>query len=233
MELPLIPGTLSSNCYPANPQTLYTEMFSRGAVQVDALNGVIISESAPEPEDRDKMWVKVDSSGIPLGQFIYGNGQWEWPHEVPPSSPCRWLWVGDLTALATFDGGNVGSAPYAGPFWEVDNDFAGRSPMAPGLIPSANPAKTLSVGENYGEGAHTQTIEEVGPHTHPLSPRDELEGTGSGDIEGITVSGTGPSVGTLIAAQNEYTTDQQAMPVIHPVRGIYIIKRTARIYRTP
>lgn len=233
MDLPLIPGVLSSNCYPANPQTLYTEMFSRGAVQITTLKGVIISEDAPVPEDRDKMWVKVDSSGIPLGQFVYGNGQWVWPHEVPPVSSTRWLWVGDLVSLATFDGGTVGSPPYAGAFWEEDTDFAGRSPMAPGNIPTAVPTKSLSVGENYGEGAHMQTVDEVGPHTHPIVPRDQLEDTGSGNLDGITSSGTGPSIGTLTAGQNEYTTTQQAMPIIHPVRGVYIIKRTARIYRTP
>lgn len=233
MELQLQPGTLPSNCYPANPQQLYVAMFSRGvALQPDILS-YIKSETEPTPENRDKVWVKVDGTGQPTGVFVYSNGFWIWRHEIPAASSYRALYVGDITSLLTFDGGNVGSAPYAGPFWEVDTDFAGRSPMAPGEIPTANPAKTLSVNENYGEGAHMMSSEEVGPHTHVIDRK--LVKSGSGAEQGIEWSEASEDLvlSDIPTLPNEYTSTQQGMPVIHPVRGVYIIKRTARVYRTP
>jgi hypothetical protein len=100
--------------------------------------------------------------------------------------------------------------------------------MGAGVILGANPAKTLAVGEAFGEGAHTQLADEVGPHTHEPSPKIMASSPGSASVSGIINGGTGNAMPDLAVLANTYATTQQAMPVVHPVRGRHFIKRTAR-----
>lgn len=225
----IISGVLASDCYPATPQALFNEWASKSSAQWPNVTGFVKSVAEPAVTDRDKLWIRTDGPGNVTGKFVYGNGRWHWPHEVPagPNS-YRALWVGAEVDLATYDGGNA----LEGAFWEVDHDFDGRSPMMPGAIPTANPAKTLGVGENYGEGAHTQTSQEVGPHTHLTSPAAVVD-SGSGSDEGLQIGGSGNARPDQAVLANTYTSGQQAFNVIHPVRGIFLVKRSNRVYRTP
>lgn len=211
-------------------------------------SGIIISETEPAPEDRDKLWFRLLGPTGPLdyrGPFQFFNGQWVAPYRTPPnSSETRWLrGTAGQTTQQIIDAYNVeeGGEPGAvsgttGPFWEEDTDMAGRSPMHPGAIPASDPAKTLSPEENFGEGAHLQTDQEVAPHIHNLDPKNLQQSPGSGSVDGIlfqapgTGSGNAASPAQVIAATNEYTTVQKAMPVIHPIRGRVSVVRTARVY---
>lgn len=229
----LIPGSLPAGYCFSTLQQLYIDFVRlTSGFMPGTYNTFNYGIGPVAAEDRDKPWFRLNGDGSPDKWYVYFNGSWSAPYRVPASSDERMLWVGDLTALESYDGGSPGAVTAStGPFWEEDTDFQGRSPMHPGAIPTSNPAKTLAIDENFGEGAHTQTGQEVGPHTHPFShPR--VEGSGSTDITGSDVIqgdvGTGPQSGTASALTNTYTTTQQAMPVIHPVRGIYICKRTAR-----
>lgn len=195
-------------------------------------------ETEPTPEFRGYPWFRT-LSGYPDRWYVYtgaaqGPSKWLSLHPVPVGpNGLREFWVGTEDELLVYDGGEVGIATLSsGPFWEIDHDFDGRSPMGPGVILGANPAKTLSVGENYGEGAHTQTAEEVGPHTHEMSPKDIEVAPGSGTSHGFRYepTATGDPHPDLVANINAYTTSQEASPIIHPVRGMWIIKRTIRKY---
>ena len=93
-SIPLIPGTLATACYPADPQTLYNEMMEKGSALIGDLQGVIISETEPDPEDRDKAWIKLSSAGgppalsLPLTWFN-GKSEYLGDPDNPPSSDDR------------------------------------------------------------------------------------------------------------------------------------------------
>lgn len=186
----------------------------------------------PTAENRVYPWIR-SVGGYPDRLYYYGAGQWLSKHPLPPDftaiAPAS---ITSQALLDTWDEGEAGVVGiYTGPFWTIDTDFDGRSPMGPGAIPSANPAKTLAVGEAYGEGAHTQLVNEVGPHTHEASPNDMVS-TGGGSSVGIMRGDSGNPLTDLTILANTYAAPgtQQAMPVIHPVRGRYFIKRTGRLH---
>lgn len=235
--LPLNAGSLPYACYPSDPQTLYSDMFSRGSALASDLRGVIISESAPAAADQDKLWVQT-TGGAPIRQFIYFNAQWVWPHASAAGGNERRLWVGTLAQLVTYDGGDSGALGDAsGAMWAEDTDFAGRSPMHPGTITNAVPATTLGVNDNFGNGSELQTDQQVAPHTHPLSGDTTIQDgvrlnsvfSGVGGA-GVQIGNTGPPATDIQVTANTYLTTQQRMSVVHPVRGIYIIRRTSRVY---
>ncbi len=225
--LKLIPGTLPNpDCWPATPQSLYTQMFELGSAQTSELSGVIISETEPDPSDRDKQWDKV-IGGVPQGSFLWNSviNQWVWPHLYAPSSPVRLMWAGDLAALPLFDGGDAGIAGVAsGPMWEVDATVAGRVPVGPGNLNGSG--TVVAQGGTGGTDQVTLGIANIPPHTHtvPLPQNTTADGSngqylinqnsGTQDTGSTGGSGTPPVV-------QPFTT----MP---PYIGIYVIKRTSQ-----
>lgn len=242
MDFRLTTPVLAQNCWPALPQTLLNEIFSKTRGELEDLTGIIASSSTPDPADQDKGWIKLDGSGNPTGLFKYANGYWLWPHPVTPyPSGFRQIWLGNPADIPTLDGGTAGiTTLYTGPFWEIDTAFAGRSPMGVGDIPDANPAHAISSGDEYGEGSHLQLADEVGLHDHPLASESTIENTdgsikvvnsGSGGA-GLLIGASGPSTDPLSVEGNEYTATQERMNVIHPVLGAYFLKRTIRQFFT-
>lgn len=242
MDFRLTTPTLDQNCWPAAPQTLINEYSDKVRGQLEDLTGIIASETEPDPEDRDKLWVKLDGSGRPVGHYFYGSGAWVWPVDDDINKYTegeRMPWLGDPSDIPLIWGGEAGVATLTtGPFWVIDTAFAGRSPMGVGSIPDANPAKALSSGEEYGEGSHLMTDQEVAAHTHPLQADSSITNAdGTIDVvnsgvgaNGLMMGNTGPAEQSLSVEQNEYTADQETMPVIHPVLGVYFLKRTIRKY---
>src|SRR6266852_4970670 len=78
-----------------------------------SVNGVVIGPNLPAVTDQDKLWIKTDNAGNPIGQFIF-NGRWIWPHETPASGQERRIWVGQESDLWAYDGGD-GTDPTAIP----------------------------------------------------------------------------------------------------------------------
>lgn len=195
-----------------------------------AFSGHIVSDTEPSANDRNKIWDRLLGPTGPYERsYQYFNGMWLATYRVPALSKETLWWRDSLVNLVTYDGGDanpIGDA--SGPFWEEDTDFQGRSPMAPGNIPSANPVKVLTVGENYGEGAHVQTLAELFPHNHTLDPAaaDGFYGHATAPGSFNVLGGTD----TVKLASTTNTGGGLAMPVIHPVRGLYACKRTARVY---
>ena len=227
--VPLNIGQLPYTCYPSDPQSFYADMFSRASALYPQITGVIISDNTPAASDRDKLWIKT-SAGAPVvglaGQYVFYNGAWLWPHLTSAGSPLRLLWLEDLTALQTFDGGDTNPAGIAsGPMWEEDTTFRGRSPMHPGAIP--DDGSVLGVDGTYGVGVHTLTTNEIPSHTHDLDVNRKVGGdTGAG---GQNIYGDA-TVGAAYTLTSDATGGGLAHPNVHPVRGIYLIKRSSRIY---
>lgn len=38
---------------------------------------VIVSESQPVADDQDKVWIRLESSGDPNGEYVFTNGDWK------------------------------------------------------------------------------------------------------------------------------------------------------------
>lgn len=245
MDFRLTVPELASNCWPGTPQSFVNEIFEKTRGQLEDLEGVIISDSTPSASDQDRLWIKTDVNGIPIGQFLYALGQWIWPLEgaVQRASELM-MWEGTLASIITIDGGSAGAVTLTtGPFWEIHSEFVGRSPMAVGTIPTSNPSKTLAVEEDYGEGAHALTEAELPTSTHkhlfplysnPAATSPAPHTYGSGPLLGVSENVADDSVGTYNPVF-DYTEpvalgDGDTMPVIHPVRGVYILRRTGRLY---
>ena len=239
-QYPLTPGTLANTCYPESAQTLYNEMFAKGVVTLD-IEGVIISESSPSATDRDKFWIKLNGSGFPTGHFKFQNGLWVWPHQVPANDKRVYLFIGSSAEVNTLDGGNTNPVADAdGPFWQIDTDFQDRIPMGVG------PSLALSVGTNYGDEDAKVTLGEtnIPEHFHYSFANELIAGynnvnptsqvayaLGSEGSENYVMAKSDQDA-TLgkTGTYGQETPDE--LNVLNPVRAVYIIKRTARIYTT-
>ena len=239
-ELQLIPGTLATNCYPADPQVLYNEIMEKGAALIGDIKGVIISASQPDPEDRDKAWIKLTAAGGPPSfylPYVWYNGQWVARNPSAASGNERRLWVGTTGELATYDGGEAGTVGDAsGPMWEVDSEFAGRFAVGVGTVPDTSVA--VAVATNVGAGQVTLTEDNLPPHTHEIGIE---ESPLTGDAEdgyirtddGTSRWSTGDSSEIGMTRSTGGTgTPAAAAPfdIVPPARGVYFIRRTARIY---
>lgn len=235
-------GTLPEGFCPKGPtalQDLYNQFVASTqwslAVGIRFVN---FGDTEPTPDFRIYPWFKT-ISGYPDKWYVY-IGAWLSLHPIPAGpSGFRCGWVGTEPDLQTYDEGEIAVTTLTtGPFWEVDHDFDGRSPMGPGTIPDANPAKALSVGEDYGKGAELAGADTVAPHTHPFSG-DPAILTATGGLKTVIpgVGGAGVQIGLTGTAQpditispNTFTASQEALSVIHPIRGLFQIKRSIRKY---
>jgi len=183
-------------------------------------------DTVPQPQYQQCPWLRTQDM-----RWYYFEGEWKSP-VADYSIYERRIWVGNPTQLETYDGGEAGAvSTTSGPMWEVDHTlFDGRSPMGVGDIPSSDPAKTLALIEQYGAGSHTQTSAEMPPHTHTLG--FDTNDTGSGfpqasngenEVNVYTTSETGGTGTPAVATP---------MNMVHPVVGVYFIKRTVREFYT-
>lgn len=242
-ELPLTPGTLSTDCYPASVQSLYNEMFEKGVAQLGELTGMLIQDSTPDPEDRDKAWIRRTAPGGPpvsSRPLIWYNGQWVARHPYDPESLVRLLWIGTLSELETFDGGSAGAvSDISGPFWEVDSNFAGRMPVGVGTVPDTTTAVTVDT--NVGSGQVTLSSVNIPQHSHQIgvessdvtgAAEDGQLRDASGDVTYISTwnqTAVGVTRNWGGAASDGATTPFDSVPA---ARGVFFIKRTARIFFT-
>lgn len=248
--MPVLPVQFSGPTFPDGycPDSLqqFSNDLTAGLIASSPLTLDNIEISQTAPTDTTKLWFKIDGSlnpyfiagGMPIFKWSPTSTAWVALHPLEEGTH-RWEEFADPSEIPLYEGGNNNPVSNTdGPFWELDANYNGRSPMSPGLIQNANPAKTLGYGENYGEGAELMDPEAVAPHTHPLAADSDIQNT-DGSIKVVTTGSggpglqrgeTAPEVNPLSVQNNEFTTDQQRMPVIHPVRGMCCIKRTGRLY---
>lgn len=205
-------------------------------------------DTVPTPDKQVYPWLKT-VGGVPERWYVYSSGRWIWPYTVPAGG-IRWNWAGTETDLKTFDGGEDATVSiFTGPFWEIDHDFDGRSPMGPGAIPDSTPAAILNIGNNFGEGSHKLTAAELPDLSTALEVGILIPGHGGEDgardaCDGGTLSNPLTNSPALFPG---YGQDSQGFPqvkmrqnaggqtdqphqTVHPVRGLYIIKRTIRAF---
>lgn len=246
-QLKLIPGTLPSGYCPSTEQERYNKYFQLGYALLPTGTGytIKVSDTAPTSSERSTtLWMPITGSyGGKV--FYYQSGYWTCPHPVPASSDFRRIVAaGDESAVWALDGGDgddpSSTAPtsYTGAMWEVDHNFNDRSFMG------AN--STVSIATDGGSATVTPTTDNLPEHRHesgvpytdtaqePPYGEIAINGTEYPHTLGFTTVATAGSGNAN--AYTQYTgqdsNDITPLDIIHPVRGIWVVKRTARIYLT-
>jgi hypothetical protein len=225
IELSILPGTLIPGvCFP-DEQTRLVAFAQNMRAILSGSAFYSFGANKPAAEFQGYPWLRSTDM-----QWYYFAGKWKRPRALADQDPnTRRLYVGTPADLITYDGGSAGPVSADdGPMWEVDTDFDGRSPMGVGAIPQSDPAKTLALDEAYGDGSIVQGIAQMPAHTH--GPK-----TGFASFSGFVAVGQPSSYeiegGTEIEKMDTtgVTGGSQPMSLVHPVRGCYIIKPTARL----
>lgn len=227
----LVPGTLPQGFCFQNWQQIYNAFFTLATAflpgQFRTFN---FSDSEPTAENRDKPWLHLNPDGSPDRWFVYFDGAWVWPYEVPASSSERRIWAGSAIALETYDGGSAGAvSATTGPFWEVDTDFEGKMPVGAGeLQPSG---AIIGVGDTGGVDQVTLSTNEIPAHAHTIGNAYSVQcGDGSSAIVGFAGTGSAVPVGNINTSSTGGGNPHTNMP---PYQTVHYIKRTARVFRTP
>jgi hypothetical protein len=192
-----------------------------------SLSTVNSGTSTPAAADRDKPWLRSNADGSDDGQWVYYNGFWVQKH--PAAVGLVAMYEGALADITTFDGGEVGAVTnMTGAFWEEVTAMRARSPIHPGTLASGT---IINIGDDLGEEKHLLIVSEMPAHIHEY---DETNGAriltkvSSGKVGDIDQTG---SLDYDFAEAIESTGGDTAHNTIHPVRGIFFIRRTARLYR--
>lgn len=227
-----------------------------GTVQ-SGFASLVIGPNLPAPNQQSSLWIKVDAYGNPIGWFIF-QGQWVQPHPISPSSKFRTIYTGTPNQLWLEDGGDGTDpstnppTPTSGSFWQVDTAFNFAIPMGAGTSPvtyDGNPATVLAVGATLGEERHVLTGNEeaIVPHDHgvgiALTPgkasqysfaiHNAQDITPAADWENSYSGASGTASKEILsgpAIQPSPTPPVLSHQNLPPVVGVYIVRRTARVY---
>lgn len=194
-----IPVTITNSNFPegycwSGPQQFANDLTALLTGTTGDIDGVIISDTLPAPEDQGKLWVRT-VSGIIEGLYIY-QGNWMRPYRIPYNSNEIMIWKGTSTELKTYDGGvDEAVSDTTGPFWEPDTDFAFRFPIGNGTNGTTydgNPA-TVIAEQATGGAEKVQLVEdELGftEHKHCIGRMSKDSGSGADDGFFLTGSAT-------------------------------------------
>ena len=209
---------------------------------------VNFGSTTPAAEDQDKPWVRTLVDGSPDRLYIYFNGNWVSPHAIQPSQLyIRWLWVGSVAALRSFDGGDGSSdaaTPTTGAMWEIDATVDAKFLCTPGTFTNAGELavdSSLTATGVAGEDQHTLTTAESPAHTHKCVDSETITNTElepdaviayRRDEEGQRTNYWLKGDDTLTPNTGVTTSSGGGDPHnnLPPMYGIYLIKRTARVY---
>lgn len=87
------------------------------------------------PGNLNMLWVRLDEDGYTRAYHWDSSlALWLSKHPVPPHDQRRMLWPGrDPKLIAEIDGSkDEPASDYAGPFWEIDENYQGRVPVGHG-----------------------------------------------------------------------------------------------------
>lgn len=240
-NISLTMGTLSKSCYEDLQEHAVDLVSQMTGTVLDGSLKYIISETAPGADDRDKLWIKT-SSGAPVRQYIFYNGAWVWPHNIPAGDTKLQIYKGSADSVATLDGGTAGAVrSSSGPFWEIDTDLSGKFPLGAGTLPSGTEVDSGTTG---GSETVTLTSDQLPDHGHlgEAYYRAQAGPASTSDPSGLADATLHENSGhTNNASYNNFNkagvittsmsgTSGQAHNNMPPYYGVYFIKRTARQY---
>ena len=235
----LVPGTLPGGtgyCF-TDFQQLNVDIITQASAQLQGgaafyNNG----EDEPSPNDRQT------NDGTPIPWFkpstgywwSYQFGGWVRPNPEAASSDARRIFVGDTTALQTYDGGDTGMLGDAsGPMWEVDTVFDDRIPIGvkaiiAAVLGTAGGQNVTLAANNLPQHNHYISIDGT-PHIDVPSEAGRLRVGGGTEIDwedstASTFAGRTRNNGTDFGGAGTPV----AISLLNPVIGVYFIKRTTR-----
>ncbi len=227
----LIPGFCWTN---AQDFVATLKSILSGTVNV---NGIVIQPGLPLVGDQDKLWIRTDSSGRPVSPYLF-QGQWIWPHPMPPGGKMNQVWDDTEANLWAYDGGDGTdpsiSAPTAttGAMWKRNPNFGTDDGATPFRFPvgagknltvyDGNPALVLAPGSVGGEERHSLSTDELPPHIHPVGDATNFNYDALGPVTRTSAPGTVPSGPNSTANKSH-----QNLPLF---RAVIFAQRTARIY---
>lgn len=179
--------------------------------------------STPAAADRTKPWFRTNSDGTDDGVWTFYGGFWIKRHMLFPGAVI--MYEGAAADIDTLDSGEAGVVTnVTGPFFQEVTEMRARSPMGPGTLPSTT---VVAVGDDLGEEKHVQVIGEMIEHDHDIPYSGQ--GAASGGDGAHILNGTPVHTGDHFTA-TAGSDPPDGMNVIHPVRGIYFLRRTARLF---
>jgi hypothetical protein len=138
LPVAITPPPPGQGCYPDNA-TLFTAIAKSLRVTLPVTTSFfIISSVQPTVEQRTLAWIKIDAvTNLAIGVFTWSPtyGAWAKDHWNGNGIPTleRRMFIGSLTQLETYDGGEAGTvSDITGPFWVQDTDFGDKFPLGVG-----------------------------------------------------------------------------------------------------
>lgn len=239
LVLPVTPGTLPAGACPASYQDMLNLFTSFMSVIFPASQGNVVV-SATTPVDTSATWLQLDSLGRPVRWYSFASGAWLSLHPCVPGFTM--IWTTALPTMTTFDGGDAAAlSAISGQMWEVVSDAAARTIMGVGTLPSGTP---INVGDKIGN----ETIP-FPNHTHVTGRFFGASGSTADDWCGLVgADSLGGSAQVTHGDNGLTTTDLAAGPtgpytvtgpvqnntlsnnIIPPTLGVYLLRRTARLF---
>ncbi len=185
-NITFVPGTLPPNpCYTSEQQR-YNAYISQLQGSINSPSNVLIQQTTPDPDDRDKVWVQVDGSNRITGIFTFANGSWQTQYVAPVVNLAKmcfpfWGSIGDIVAPYYLCNGQTVTTPISGTV--TVPDMPGRTVLGTGTAATGTNFPHLSTG-----GTETETL------TVPQIPSHKHDSNDGGPF--VVVGGSGTQVGT-------------------------------------
>lgn len=223
---PTLPAHLA--CY----QALINEGVGKAVVQLDTtgFTNILKQSTTPSATQRNYLWFNTNDDRT--YRWDATIGAWVIRHEISPGNNDRRLWVGTTTQLETYDGGASGTVgDAAGPMWEVDTGPAAKFLIGVGSLPSGTAIAVRGTGGNETVTLEVENLPEIDKLEESLTDPGIANNFFS---QSQTTFGTGAVDVDSDAPWIKRTTqgEEEAFTIVPPYFGIYVIKRTARVYRT-
>lgn len=235
--LPVVPDSLSSGvCYATEQERLNDFSAHQTVVFPTTFAGITVSST--HPSDTTQAWLKLDSLGRPTQLYYFAQGAWLSIHPAVPGTTI--LWKDALPNFDTFDGGDANAlSQISGHMWDQVTDANARIPIGVGTLPSG---AVIAVAGTGGEEKHTITVSELPAHSHFVSNIDQslsaltpanflAKGNLPDDAQSFDYNLYGTAT-TPTIGNSSNTGGGQASNNMPPYYGVYLLRRTTRLYYT-
>lgn len=204
-----------------------------------------IGSNEPTPENRDKLWYRVNSDCTPVGWYIWNGARWgrALPNGVAPGVIVSYYSTGlnatdhainaakiSYLDVDPYEATYPGATPttlYTDPFWRLCDGTHGTPDLLGRVIVGAGAGGGLTnrlMSSTGGEESHVLTVPELAAHTH--------DGNNSTVFQGFTASGPAAGIGYLNTPPvvTGSTGGNQGHNTMQPFGCYYHIIRTARTF---